>query len=343
MIAKDPATGSYKIYVPFPSYAPNDNTVVIKKQSESRRGTIVLERFLTINVSIFADDLKHVHQALLQSAKRAGSVDNITVIVVFLTSPVEIASQHSLLTHPAPNGLLLNNMDPNNPVSSNSGQFDVNATFIKQQQQQQQHQVMDPDLNHVICGMTRNGKHQDSDGNDDYYDYGDLGPETDVDGGEDANDVNRFQDHLVTSSSREKSPMEIGVDDEDDSKKEDLLNRDNANVSPMDLVVSDNRVILSDRDVRCDEKPRGNNDDDDNDNEESHVESTTGTHTLVDDDESPPSPRDASKCTLSVVKTRLCAELVYGYAYRAVSNLFVSLANYISASFASHVFGLRRK
>lgn len=277
-----------------------------------------------------------MHQALLQSAKRAGSVDNITVIVVFLTSPVEIASQHSLLTHPAPNGLLLNSMDPNNPVSSNSGQFDVNASFIKQQQQQ----AMDPDLDHVICGMTRNGKHQDSDGNDDYYDYGDLGPETDVDGGEDANDVNRLLDHLVTSSC-EKSPMEI--DNEDDSKKKDLLNRDNANVSPMDSVVSDNRVRLSDRDVRCDEKPRGNNDDDDNDNEESRVESTTGTHTLVDDDESPPSPRDASKCTLSVVKTRLCAELVYGYAYRAVSNIFVSLANYISASFATHVFGLRRK
>lgn len=281
-----------------------------------------------------------MHQALLQNAKRAGSVDNITVIVVFLTSPVEIASQHSLLTHPASNGLLLNSMDPNNPVSSNSGQFDVNASFIKQQQQQQQ--VMDPDLNHVICGMTRNGKHQDNDGNDDYYDYGDLGPETDVDGGEDANDVNRLLDHLVTSSSREKSPMmEVGVDNEDVSKKEDL-NRDNANVSPMDSVVSDNRVRLSDRDVRCDEKPRGNNDDDD-DNEESRVESTTETHTLVDDDESPPSPRDASKCTLSVVKTRLCAELIYGYAYRAVSNLFVSLANYISASFAAHVFRLRRK
>lgn len=299
-----------------------------------------------------------MHQALLQSAKRAGSLDNITVIIVFLTSPVEIALRHSLLQHQAPNGLLLNNMDPNNPVSSNSGQFDVNTAFIKQQQQQQQlidADLQHADLNHMIRRMTRNGKHQDGDdGNDDDYDYGDLGPETDVDAGEDATDVNRSLEPLVTSSSScefvsDKLPMETEVDDEGNNKEkeEDLLNRDNANIcpSPVDSVinnVSDNRDILSDKDVLCDEKPRGNNDDDNDDNE-ARVESTTGTHTLVDDDKSPPSPRDASKCTLSVVKTRLCAAMIYDYVYRAVSNLFMSLTNYISASFAAHVFGLRRK
>lgn len=243
-------------------------------------------------------------------------------------------------------------MDPNNPVSSNSGQFDVNAAFIKQQQQQlidADLQHADFDLNRVVCGMARNGKHQDSDGNDDDYDY-DLGPETDVDDGEDATDVNRSLEPFVTSSSSrefapDKSPMETEVDDEGNNKEkeEDLLNRDNANC-PVDSVindVSDNRVISSDKDILCDERSHANNDDD-NDNE-ARVESTTGTHTLVDDDKSPPSPRDASKCTLSVVKTHLCAAMVYGYAYRAVSNLFMSLTNYISASFATHVFGLRRK
>lgn len=242
-------------------------------------------------------------------------------------------------------------MDPNNPVSSNSGQFDVNAAFIKQQQQ-----MLEADLQHAdfdfnrVCGMARNGKHQDGDGNDDDDDYADLGPETDVDA-EDATDINRSLESLITSSSSrefapDKSPMETEVDNEGNNKEkeEDLLNRDNANICPVDSVindVSDNRVILSDKDVLCDERPRGNNDDDNDDNE-ARVESTTGTHTLVDDDKSPPSPRDASKCTLSVVKTHLCAAMVYGYAYRAVSNLFMSLTNYISASFAAHIFGLRR-
>ncbi|XP_050454604.1 serine-rich adhesin for platelets-like [Cataglyphis hispanica] len=254
-------------------------------------------------------DLKHVHQALLQSAKRAGSLDNITVIVVFLTSPVEIASRHSLLNYQLLNGatpnLLLNNMDPNNPMSSNSGQFDVNAAFIKQQQQQSTDEIenllLHCDLNR---GMTRNGKHQDGDGNDDDDDYGDLGPETDVDAGEDAIDGNPSVEPLIISSSSyefvsDKSSMETEVDNEGNNKEkeEDLLNRDNANIcpSPVDSVknnVSDDRDILSDKDVLCDERPRSNNDGDNDDNE-ARVESTTGTHTLVDDDKSPPSPRDA--------------------------------------------------
>lgn len=342
--------------------------MVIKKQSyiysrddSARRGRIV-EKILTNVISIFADDLKHVHQTLLQSAKRAGSLDNITVIVVFLTPPVEIASRHSSLTHPAPNGLLLNSMDPNNPISSNSGQFDVNAAFIKQQQQlidADLHLDLDinRDLNRAIFRMARNGKYQDGDGNDDDYDYADLGPETDVDADEDAADNNRLSEALVTSSSSsrefapEESPMETEADNKGDGKEEeDLSRRDNANVCPVDSVINDvvsddNRVRLSDRDVRCDERPRGNNDDDDDDEGEARVESTTttGMHTLVDDDESPPSPRVASKCTLSVVKTRLCAALVYGHVYRVVSNIFMSLANYVSGSFAAHVFGLRKK
>jgi len=308
---------------------------------------------------ILADDLKYVHQALLQSAKRAGSLDNITVIVVFLTPPIEIASRNSLLSHRVPNGLLVNNMDPNNPFSSNPGQFDVNAAFIKQQQQQ----LLDTDIqaganfefddNRLIFGkMTRNGKHEDGDGNDEDYDYGDLGPETDVDTCEDMPDIA----HFPTSTSNETSPeCEANVDpsmnvdsNKDDNENDDYLNRDNANVHLVEPMMvnddgeMDNRYVSSsDRDVRdADDKmsaTRDNDDDDDN------MCIEPGMHTIMDDDESPPSPRTTSKCTLSVVRTRLCVAMVYGYACRAVSNLFASFTNYISSSLAAHVFGLRRK
>nr|XP_012235744.1 PREDICTED: uncharacterized protein LOC105679969 [Linepithema humile] len=247
-------------------------------------------------------DLKYVQQALLQSAKRAGSLDNITVIVVFLTPPIEIASRHSHLAK-VPNGLLLNNMDPNNPVSSNPGQFDVNAAFIKQQQQQQQQQLhadlqhatgFDVDINRAIYGTARNGKHQD---NDDDYDYsGDLGPETDVDAIEDVDpDVgyrNASRELFPESEKSEKSVKNeefsnASNNDKNDNDDDGDLNRDNANVCPVDPVVDvDNRVRPSDRDVRDadDEAPRGNDDGD------ARVESA-GTHTVVDNDESPPSPR----------------------------------------------------
>lgn len=288
---------------------------------------------------------------MLQSAKRAGSLDNITVIVVFLTPPIEIASRSNpLLTHQAPNGLLLNNMDPNNPIPSNHDQFDVKPAYIKQ--------LIDDDMDRpdfevdlllknsqFVCGrMARNGKHRNDD-NDDEYDYTDIGPETDVDAGEDVHDNN--YPPLAASSSldptpeSEKSPMEAEKHD-DNRNDNDYSNRDNANVYPVDSVVNDgdvdNRVQPSDKDVRDaeDETLRDNGDDD------ARIE-TAGTHTVVDDDESPPSPRAASKCNLSVVRARLCAALVYGYAYHTVSSLFVSLANYISNSFAAHVFGLRRK
>ncbi|KYN04988.1 Protein phosphatase 1E [Cyphomyrmex costatus] len=294
-------------------------------------------------------DLKHVHQALLQSAKRAGSLDNITVIVVFLTSPIEIASRSNpLLTHQAPNGLLLNNMDPNNPIPSNHDQFDVKPAYIKQ--------LIDDDmdrpdfdllLKNSVCDMTRNGKHRNDD--DAEYDYTDIGPETDVDAGEDVHDNN--YPTLAASSSLDPTPesekpsMEIEkYNDDDDRNDNDYSNRDNANVYPVDSVINDddldNRVRPNDKDVRGadDETPRDHGDDDN----VARIE-TAGTHTVVDDDESPPSPQAASKCNLSVVRARLCAALVYGYAYHAVSNLFVSLTNYISNSFAAHIFGLRRK
>ncbi|KYN40456.1 Protein phosphatase 1E [Trachymyrmex septentrionalis] len=146
-------------------------------------------------------DLKQVHQALLQSAKRGGSLDNITVIVVFLTPPIEIvriaSRSNPLLTYQPPNGLLLNNMDPNNPIPSNHDEFDVKPAYIKQ--------LIDdgidrPDfdllLKNSVRGMNRNGKHRNDD--DAEYDYTDIGPETDVDAGEDVHDNN--YPALATSS-----------------------------------------------------------------------------------------------------------------------------------------------
>lgn len=291
-----------------------------------------------------------MHQALLQSAKRAGSLDNITVIVVFLKSPIEIASRSNpLLTHQAPNGLLLNNMDPNNPIPSNHEQFDVKSAYIKQ--------LINEDMDHsgfdintllknsaeIPCGMARNGKHREDD--DDEYDYTDIGPETDVDAGEDVHDSNyplAASSSLDPSPESEKLPVESEKHIDDNRNDNNCSNRDNANICPVDSSVDDgdvdNRVQPSDKDVcGADDELLRDNDDDD-----TRVE-TTGTHTVMDDDESPPSPQAASKCNLSVVRARLCAALVYGYAYHTVSNLFVSLANYISTSFAAHVFGLRRK
>jgi len=283
-----------------------------------------------------------VHQALLQSAKRAGSLDNITVIVVFLTPPIEIASRSN--SFQAPNGLLLNNMDPNNPIPSNHDEFDVKPTYIKQLIDDDVERAdfdMDLLLKNSVCGMTRNGKHRNDD--DDEYDYTDIGPETDVDAGEDVHDNNyplAASSSLDPSPESEKSPMETEKHNDDNRNDNNYSNRDNANVCPVDSVVDgdvDNRVRPSDKDVRGadDETLRDNGDD-------ARIE-TAGTHTVVDDDESPPSPRATSKCNLSVVRARLCAALVYGYAYHTVSNLFVSLANYISSSFAAHIFGLRKK
>ncbi|XP_012064013.1 PREDICTED: uncharacterized protein LOC105627337 [Atta cephalotes] len=246
-------------------------------------------------------DLKHVHQALLQSAKRAGSLDNITVIVVFLTPPIEIASRSNpLLTHQAPNGLLLNNMDPNNPIPSNHDEFDVKPAYIKQ--------LIDDDmdrsdfdllLKNSVCDMTRNGKHRNDD--DAEYDYTDIGPETDVDAGEDVHDNN--YPVLATSSSLDPTPesekpsMEIEkYNDDDDKNDNDYSNRDNANVCPVDSVVNDddldNRVRPNDKDVRDadDETLRDHGDNDDDD--VARIE-TAGMHTVVDDDESPPSPQAA--------------------------------------------------
>ncbi|XP_071557978.1 uncharacterized protein [Temnothorax nylanderi] len=246
-------------------------------------------------------DLKHVHQALLQSAKRAGSLDNITVIVVFLTPPIEIASRSNpFLTHQAPNGLLLNNMDSNNPIPSNRDQFEVKpSAYIKQ--------LIDDDidrpgfdmdllLSNTVCGgMARNGKHRDD---DDEYDYTDnLGPETDVDAGEDVHDNNyplAASSSLDPSPESEKSPVEAEKHSSDDDRNDNnYSNRDNANVCPVDSIVDDgnvdNRVRPSDRDVRDadDEMLRDHGDDDD-----ARIE-TAGMHTVVDDDKSQPSPRAA--------------------------------------------------
>ncbi|XP_039308798.1 uncharacterized protein LOC105201938 isoform X2 [Solenopsis invicta] len=244
-------------------------------------------------------DLKHVHQALLQSAKRAGSLDNITVIVVFLTPPIEIASRSKPLhAHQAPNGLLLNNMDPNNPIPSNHDQFEVKPAYIKQLiDDDVERPEFDMDFLHnknpFVCGrMASNGKRRDD--NDDEYDYTDIGPETDVDAGE---DVNNKYPTLAASSSLDPSPesekspemQDIEKHNDDNRNDNDYSNRDNANVCPVDSTINDgdvdNRVRPSDRDVRAADDETLRDDDD------ARIE-TAATHTVVDD-ESPPSPRAA--------------------------------------------------
>lgn len=338
---------------------------------------VITEDLTNVGFCVLAEELDYVHQDLLHCAKLAGSYDNITVIVVFLTPPIEIASRplnaHPLLTCPTPNEIL-NNMESNNPFLSNvNGQFDVNAAFVKQQQK------LDADLQHengtdldlddnrrLIYGTSSsNGKHVgDVDGNDD-YDYGDLGPETDVDAVDDVPDVRAPLDRLSRELFPDKKPGQIASegdnnvvedDDEDedeDEDDEDDFSRDNANVQrAYDAHVMDNRIQgQSDEDVYkgVDDNVARDNDDDvpqppprgvvDSDVHVAQLDAP-----VVDDNESPPSPpRAASKCNLPSARTRLCVALVYGYAYHAVSSLFVSLANYISSSFGAHVLGLRRK
>ncbi|XP_014480345.1 PREDICTED: mucin-19-like isoform X2 [Dinoponera quadriceps] len=273
-------------------------------------------------------DLKYVQQTLLQCAKRAGSLDNITVIVVFLTPPTEIASRplnaHPLLSYPVPNGLL-NNMDPNNPFLSNvNGQFDVNAAFVKQQQK------LDADLQHengtdalelddnrrlIYATGSSNGKHvEDVDGNDD-YDYGDLGPETDVDAVDDAPDVrDRLSRELFPDDEKPRritsegdNNVEDDDDDDDDDDEDDDLNRDNANVRRQtydEVDVMDNRIRgQSDEDVygADDDVPRDNKDDDVSQPPRGVVDSDARVaqpdvpDVVDDDDESPPSPPRAAK------------------------------------------------
>ncbi|XP_032686557.1 serine-rich adhesin for platelets-like [Odontomachus brunneus] len=276
-------------------------------------------------------DLKYVQQTLLQCAKRAGSFDNITVIVVFLTPPIEIASRplnaHPLLSYPAPNGLTLNNMDSNNPFLSNvNGQFDVNAAFVKQQQK------LDADLQHengtdldlddnrrLIYGTSSsNGKHvEDLDGNDD-YDYGDLGPETDVDAVDDAPDVRAPLERLsrelfpdeksrrdVASEGDNNIEDDDDEDDDEDEDDEDDLSRDNANIRRTYDAddVMDNRIRgQSNEDVygADDNVPRDNNDDvvpqpPPRGVVDSDARVTEPDAPVVDDDESPPSPPRAAK------------------------------------------------
>lgn len=269
-------------------------------------------------------DDSHAASVLVQGAKRAGSKDNITVIVVFLTPPIEIVSK-SLNVHPVLPHALLNNMDSNNPFLSNlNGQFDVNV--LKQQQQ------FDADLqaengaglglndNHMMYEKSSNGKYvaDNGDGNIE-YDYGDLGPETDVDAVDDVPDLRTSRDRL----SRELFPDEKRkLTNEDDDKKNNLNRDDDLNnfttcILRHEDVYSADKILRQDNNICIDNNAR--------------VE----TDIPVDNDEAPTSPLATSKCNLSI-RTRLCVALLYNYAYHTMSSMFVSLTNYIMNAF---VFG----
>lgn len=80
----------------------------------------------------FADNPDQASTHLVEYAKHQGSTDNITVIIVFLTPPIQIAAR-PFFTHPLLTDDKLDNMDPDQRYLSNAnGQYDVNETFMKQ-------------------------------------------------------------------------------------------------------------------------------------------------------------------------------------------------------------------
>lgn len=124
----------------------------------------------------------------MEYAKNQGSSDNITVIVVFLTAPVKIASRPQY-GNPLFADVQLNNMDPDNRFVSNSnGQFDVNSPFAKQPSAKDVSPDLmdDEDPFEAYDNKSSNGKHHEN-GAVPVRDYDaeeddeDLGPETDVD------------------------------------------------------------------------------------------------------------------------------------------------------------------
>lgn len=261
-------------------------------------------------------------------------------------------------------------MDPNNPFLSNANtKFDENPTFVKQERlymglEQHGTDLVLPDTNLVFYDSTSsNGKHvEDVDGNDD-YDYGDLGPETNVDTVDDAPDTQAPLDKLSRELIPGQKPeQQVTEDERDDNDRDDNDNNDNDERNENEnqdrseyydfnryntagVPYDGNGVIrthiLGKKD---DENDVGTDDNVPCEHEADSDSRVVRSDARLDDDESPPSPpRDASKCNLSSIRTRLCAALVYGYAYHAVSNLLVSLATYISNSLGAHILGLIRR
>ncbi|KAL2733225.1 putative threonine-rich GPI-anchored glycoprotein PJ466402-like isoform X2, partial [Vespula maculifrons] len=151
-------------------------------------------------------DPNYAVTSLIKAAKHAGSLDNITAIVVFLTAPSDIVARSS-----DANSVLvvksMKNMAVNNPYV----QKDLSdGMFFKQMKQyQQQHQqpydndqeerhangseetaMDDGGFHDEITGGGADGKHEENDAAD--YIYEDLGPETDVDAVDDVDNADNL-------------------------------------------------------------------------------------------------------------------------------------------------------
>uniref|UniRef100_A0A0C9R2P2 Ppm1e protein n=1 Tax=Fopius arisanus TaxID=64838 RepID=A0A0C9R2P2_9HYME len=142
-------------------------------------------------------DLEAVSQRLVDYSKNKGSFDNITVIVVFLTPPNQIATRFTH-NHPLIADVELNNMEPDNRYfSSPTGQYDVNSvnsSFGKPVRNQNNGGAFDED--EFTYTKSSNGRHEngavnfdeeEDDGEED--DDDDLGPESNVDAVDEAGDV----------------------------------------------------------------------------------------------------------------------------------------------------------
>ena len=174
-------------------------------------------------------------QHLVEYAKSQGSIDNITVIVVFLTEPKEIATRL-----PYDNPLLANvqlgNMDPDNRFFTNAnGQFDVNTPYVKQPplEENSSPDLMDNDDAPYVgyANKSSNGKHHVENGDVSTvvvggYDDDDLGPETNVDA-LDALDDGSIPGPTLADVSRKLFTADDKDDDDDDDD-------DDENESPED-------------------------------------------------------------------------------------------------------------
>ncbi|KAK0098984.1 hypothetical protein PV326_010960 [Microctonus aethiopoides] len=164
---------------------------------ESRIAATRLHRELTGN------NPETISQRLAEYSKSQGSSDNITVIVVFLTPPTQIAAR-PLHSHPLLADVDLDNMDENNEYLSNAnGEYETQTSFFKQAQNRATINVsnFDEDTSLFAYGKSSNGKNKnrrvgynddedDDDDDEDDEEDDDLGPETDVDAVDDAGEIN---------------------------------------------------------------------------------------------------------------------------------------------------------
>ncbi|XP_015110938.1 titin [Diachasma alloeum] len=164
-------------------------------------------------------NLQAVSQRLVEYSKNKGSSDNITVIVVFLTPPNQIATRFTH-NHPLIADVELNNMEPDNRYfSSATGQYEVNAginaPFGKGMRNQNNGGGFDED--EFPYSKSSNGRHEngavdydeeEDEGEED--DDDDLGPESNVDAVDEAGEV-----CTLANVSRELFP--------DESPKEEVL------------------------------------------------------------------------------------------------------------------------